>query len=131
LPVGLVALLACLVALLARLVALLVSAVPLVTRQFQVVLEGEDLCRGGQCVALIEQFPDPGRLRELAARVPPVAAVRPLRTHHARLVQVAQESRLDAQERRRLADGERGIVVVVQLIERHVPPPACLGDADE
>jgi hypothetical protein len=121
LPVGLVALLARLVSLLPRLVPLAVGPVALVPCQLEVVLEGDDLGRRGEGVALVEQLAHPSRPGELPPRVPPVPAGRPLRTHDTGVVETPQKRRLHSEELSRLAHGQRRIVLVVELLESHCP----------
>ena len=92
----------------------------------QVVFQGQDLQRGGQGVALVEQLPDPGGEGELTAAVAAAPARRPLRPHRARSVQGTQE-RLPHPQRLGGPPGGIGRVVrVVQVIEpagqRGAPP---------
>jgi len=92
----------------------------------QVVFQGEDPQRGGQGMALVEQFPDPGGEGKLAAGIATAPAGRPLRGHRARGVQGAQEGLPDPEHVGGASGGVGGIVRIVQVIKpsghRRVPP---------
>jgi len=126
-PIGLVALLARLVALLAGLIALLARLVTLLSGQVafvanptQVLLQIQDLGRGGQTVALVEQLAHPGSALELPARVAPMPAGRAVRANHTSGVEATQEGLLHTKQLGGPTDGEGRIVLVVEPSDAHV-----------